>query len=416
MKDYRSTKAAAYTVNVSMSVVATLSPLLFSTFYDMYGISYGLLGLLVFINFCTQLAIDLIFSFYSHKFNIKMTVRIMPLLTAAGLMIYAVMPIIYPQSAYIWLAAGTVVFSVSSGLSEVLISPIIASIPSDNPKREMSKLHSIYAWGVVIVVIISTLTLKLIGRENWYWLPLIYTLIPLVAFLMFSRSELPEMATPEKASKATGMLKNRALIICVLCIFFGGASECTMSQWSSGYIEQALGLSKVWGDIFGVAMFGATLGLGRSLFGTIGKNVYGVVICGSAGAAVCYLVASLTTLPVLGLIACAMTGLCTSMLWPGSLLVASDNFPNANIAVFALMAAGGDMGAAIGPQLTGIVADAVISSGTAAEFAARLGLTPEQLGMKAGILSCTLFPVFATVFFIIAYKIYRRRLADTANF
>ena len=100
------TKYACYMSNVSMAAVSTLSPLLFITFNKLYGISYTLLGLLVLVNFCTQLVIDLIFSFYSHKFNIKKTVRIMPVLTVAGLVIYAVMPPLFPNKAYLFLLLG----------------------------------------------------------------------------------------------------------------------------------------------------------------------------------------------------------------------------------------------------------------------------------------------------------------------
>ena len=64
---YGRLKVACYTSNVAMSVVANLSPLLFLTIRTQYGISYTLLGLLVLINFCTQLSIDLIFSFFSHN-------------------------------------------------------------------------------------------------------------------------------------------------------------------------------------------------------------------------------------------------------------------------------------------------------------------------------------------------------------
>ena len=67
---HKRVKYACYTTNLSMSVVGTLSPILFVTFRTMYGISYTLLGLLVLLIFCTQLVIDLIFSFFSHKFNI----------------------------------------------------------------------------------------------------------------------------------------------------------------------------------------------------------------------------------------------------------------------------------------------------------------------------------------------------------
>ena len=83
-------KLACYTANISMSVVTNLSPVLFLTFHSLYGISYTLLGLLVFINYVTQLSVDLVFSFFSYKFNIPKTVKIMPLLTVIGLFIYAV--------------------------------------------------------------------------------------------------------------------------------------------------------------------------------------------------------------------------------------------------------------------------------------------------------------------------------------
>ncbi len=405
---YGMTKAAAYTANVAMSVVATVSPLLFSTFYGEYGISYSLLGLLVLINFCTQLGIDLLFSFYSHKFNIALTVRLMPLLTAAGLAIYAAVPLLAPQWAYAGIAAGTVIFAASGGLAEVLISPIIAAIPSPDPERAMSRLHSVYAWGVVGVVLISSGVLYAIGRQNWQWLIFGWILVPLVCAVLFFLAKIPPMTTPEKTSGALGLFKSKALILCVLCIFFGGASECTMSQWSSGYLEQALGLPKIWGDVFGVAMFAVMLGLGRTLYGAFGKRIYRVLIIGAAGAALCYLAAALTPWAILGLIACGLTGLCTAMLWPGSLIAVTDNIPSANVAVFALMAAGGDLGASVGPQVTGLIADAVIASPAASEFALSLGLTAEQLGMKAGILVCAVFPVLAAVLAAALWKLRKK--------
>ena len=85
----------------------------------MYGISYTLLGLLVLVNFVTQLTVDLIFSFFSHKFNIPLAVKIIPALTLAGLALFALAPIIFPSSVYLGLVLGTVVFSASSGFAEV---------------------------------------------------------------------------------------------------------------------------------------------------------------------------------------------------------------------------------------------------------------------------------------------------------
>ena len=161
-----------------------------------------MLGLMVLVNYLTQLGIDLIFSFFSHKFNISLTVRLMPVLAIIGLLIYALAPVIFPFSIYLGLVVGTIIFSASSGLAEVLISPVIAEIPAENPDHEMSKLHSIYAWGVVGVVIFATLFLLALGAEYWQWLAVICAMVPLSSAILFSGAEIPKMATPEKTAGA----------------------------------------------------------------------------------------------------------------------------------------------------------------------------------------------------------------------
>ena len=391
----RHLKYACYSTNVTMSVVGNLSPLLFLTFRSLYGISYSKLGLLVLINFVTQLGIDLVFSFFSHRFNIPKTVKAIPVIAVVGFGLYALLPVLFPQYAYLGLALGTVIFSAASGLAEMLISPVIAALPADDPDREMSKLHSVYAWGVVGVVIFSTLFLLLAGHESWPWLSLILMSVPALSAILFAGSEIPHMDTPEKATGALKLLKNKGLWLCVLAIFLGGSAECTMAQWCSGYIEQALGIPKVWGDLFGVALFSVMLGTGRTLYAKIGKNIGKVLTFGAVGATVCYFVAAVTGVPAVGLIACAFTGFCTSMLWPGNLVVASSRFPQGGVFIYAMMAAGGDLGASIGPQLVGVITDGVLAAPAAVEIAAKLQMTTEQLGMKAGMLCGMLFPLVA---------------------
>jgi len=393
--NYKLLKAACYTTNISMSVVANISPLLFLTFRSLYGISYSLLGLLVLINFFTQLSIDLIFSFFSHKFNIPKTVKFTPILTVAGLLVYGIWPFFAPHSVYIGLVIGTILFSASGGLAEVLISPVIAAIPSDDPDREMSKLHSIYAWGVVLIVIISTFYLFMFGQQNWQWLIFVFTLIPLSSSILFTFSKIPEMQTPEKVSGAVEFIKNKGVWMCVFAIFLGGAAECTMGQWCSGYLEQAFGIPKIWGDIFGVALFSVMLGLGRSLYAKKGKKVANVLFLGAIGATICYLTAAVFSVAVVGLIACALTGLCTSMLWPGNLIVASDRFPSGGVMLYALMAAGGDFGASVGPQLIGIITDAAAKNSAIINVASQLQIAPDQIGMRIGMLVGMLFPLMA---------------------
>ncbi len=392
---YTTLKFACYTTNITMSVVSSLSPVLFATFHDKYNISYSLLGLLIAINFSTQLIIDLIFSFFSHKFNIAKTVKLTPVFASVGLLIYGLSPFIFKNSVYIGLCIGTVIFALSGGLGEVLISPVIAAIPSKNPDHEMSKLHSIFAWGVVGVIIFDTLFLKVAGYDNWQYLCFVLMLIPLISSFLFLKSDIPKMETPERVSGALGMLKNRQVWICFFAIFLGGAAECTMSQWSSNYLETALGIPKVWGDIFGVALFSVFLGLGRSLYAKSGKNIGFILFLCGIGSTVCYFTAAVSNVAVIGLLACAFTGFCTSMLWPGSLIAASDRITKGGIFIYAMMAAGGDLGASVVPQLVGVVTDIVSSGDRFLQLAQNLNISTEQLGMKLGILIGMLFPLIA---------------------
>lgn len=401
---YKRVKLACYAVNISMAIVSNLPPLLFLTFRSMYGLSYSLLGLLVVINFFTQLGIDLVFSFFSHKFNIPKAVKLTPVLTVAGLLIYALSPFIAGDFAYVCLVLGTVIFAASGGLVEVLISPVIAAIPSDNPEREMSKLHSIYAWGVVGIIAISTVYILIFGTEAWQWLVTLLAIIPLVSAILFAGAEIPPMETPKKTSGAFKLLKNKSMWLCILAIFLGGASECTMAQWASGYLERAIGISKVWGDLFGAALFGFMLGLGRTLYAKRGVHIERVLCMCAVGATLCYMTAAISPVPVVGLIGCGMTGLCTSMMWPGCLIVAADRFPKGGVFIYAVMAAGGDFGASVGPQLVGLVTDGVMNGNLGFVKAQDFGITSEQLGMKMGMLVAMLFALAAIPVYIKIWK------------
>ena len=406
MNQYKLTKKACYLASITMSISANLSPLLFLTFKEMYNLSFTLLGFLVVINFCTQLFVDLVFTFFTKYFNIHKTVRSTPLIVFVVLILYAILPKLFPEMAFLWIVIGTIIFSIASGLSEVLISPVIAALPSENPEGEMSKLHSMYAWGVVGVVIISTLFLSIFGGKNWMYLALFWSIVPFIAFLMFLKAELPEMDNYGEKQSETKIF-NKGIILCTLCIFLGGAAECTMSQWASGFIENAIGIPKIYGDIIGVALFAALLGMGRTIYSKYGKNIINVLLMGMLGASVCYFVASLSLNPVIGIIACALTGLFTAMLWPGTLIYVEEKFENVGVAIYALMAAGGDMGASIAPQILGIVSDKFALTDIAIKISNIFSISIEQIGMRTGLFVAGLFPVMGVVCIVCMKKYFK---------
>lgn len=163
-----------------------------------------------------------------------------------------------------------------------------------------------------------------------------------------------------------------------------------MCQWTSSFLDRALELPKVWGDILGMAGFAVMMGLGRMLHGVCGEKwrLRPVLILGFAGAALCYLTAALTNVPAAAVIACCMTGLFVSLAWPGALSLAAKALPMAGASMFALMAAGGDIGCAAGPWLSGLLSDAVVRNAAAA-----VGAGADQLGLRAGLLFGTVFPI-----------------------
>ena len=385
---FRRVKRGCCVFGVTMAILANLSPVLFLTLRQQYGISYSALGALISVNFITQLSVDLLFSSRPQLFNIPLTVRTGPVLAAVGLAIYGLWPLLFPGSAYLGLLLGTVIFSASGGLAEVLLSPVIAAIPSPDPDREMSGLHAAYAWGVGPVVLLSTAYLYFFGGENWYFLPLLFTIVPLTAFVLLVRAEFPDMSQGTAATEKTPW-RNKTLWLCVAVIFLSGAAENTMSQWGSSFLEGALGIPKVVGDVLGVALFSLMLGMGRTLYTKYGSRVERFLFYGSIGAALCYLTAALCPIPAVGLIACALVGLCTSLLWPGTLILAAERIPTGGVVMYALLAAGGDLGCALVPQLIGLITDASI------------GRLPggEQTGMKLGMLLGACCPIAAAFLF-----------------
>ena len=146
--NYKKTKYVCYYTNLAMASAFCLPPILFTYFRDMYGLSFTLLGTLIVANFCTQLLIDLTFSFFGKYFNPHIALRVTPLLTGFGLIVYALIPTLFPQSAYAGLVVGTIIFSVAAGLAEVLVSPTVEALPSDTHAKDMAILHSLYGYGV----------------------------------------------------------------------------------------------------------------------------------------------------------------------------------------------------------------------------------------------------------------------------
>ncbi|WP_066366123.1 MFS transporter [Herbidospora mongoliensis] len=379
---YTATRWACYTGYATQAIVNNLAPLLFIVFQTAYDLPLEMLGRLVLLNFGAQLITDIIAVRYVDRIGYRGPLVLAHVMAAAGLILLAVAPFLAP-TPYLGLCIAVVVYAIGGGLLEVLVSPVVDALPTpqEGKAAAMSLLHSFYCWGQVAVVAGSTLLLAGIGRESWYVLPLVWAVVPLANLVAFLRVPMPETVPDEHRTSLMSLFKTPAFVTAMVLMLAAGASELTMSQWSSLFAEEGLGASKVWGDLAGPCLFAVLMGVGRIVYGLFGERIPLVPAMVGSGvlATVCYLVACLSANPVLAFAGCALCGFAVSLLWPGTFSLASARFPLGGAAMFGVLAVFGDLGAAVGPWTAGAVAD---STGG---------------GLSTGLLAGIVFPVTVVV-------------------
>lgn len=394
---YSKTILACYLGNITQAVVINLTPVLFIPLREQFGLSYEQLGLLILVNFITQVAVDILASGLVERFGYRIFSVTAHVVDVLGFVLFASSPFLFPQNPYIGFLAGTIVFSAGGGLLELLLSPIVNGLPTDGTKSTaMSLLHGFYAWGQVATVLLTTLFLFVFGREHWQLIMLLWMVIPVFNTILFSvvplGSPVPETGNKTPVKK---LLRIPFFLVALVTIAAGGASELCISQWSSAFFEKAAGMPKVMGDILGMTFFSVMFGLARTLHGVYGQKLdLGKLMTGGALLAIaCYLTIALCPFSSIEIVACGLCGIAVALMWPGTLVLTAGKFPLAGASMFAIMAAGGDIGASVGPWFLSVITERVAASEGLLSFFAFTGLTAEQLALRAGVLVCVVFPI-----------------------
>lgn len=356
MTDYRKTKLACYLGFITQAIAANFAPLLFLKFHKDYGISLGNVALISTVYFFTQLLIDLFCAKFVDRIGYRVSIVASEICSAAGLIGLAFLPGMMPN-AFAGILISVTVYAVGCGLIEVLASPIIEACPFENKEATMSLLHSFYCWGTVGTIVISTLFFTVFGMDSWKWLAVIWALVPLYNIYNFATCPIVPIVE-EGQGMGIRQLGRKPLFWAAICLMVcAGASELAMAQWASAYAEAALGLSKTLGDLLGPCMFAVTMGICRIIYGKKGESMdlMRFMIGSGALCVVCYVLASLFSDPIIGLVGCIMCGFSVGIMWPGTISVSSKVFPTGGTAMFALLAMAGDLGGSLGPAIVGRV-------------------------------------------------------------
>ena len=385
---YQKTLIACYLGFVTQAISANFTPLLFLTFKGTYGITLDKIAMIPLVFYLTQLLVDLAATKFADKIGYRTCVVASQILSAVGLVLMAVLPEML-SVPFMGIIISVVLYAIGSGLIEVLVSPIVEACPFENKDGMMSLLHSFYCWGAMGVILGSTLFFAIFGVENWKILAFIWALVPLYNTFNFIRCPIERLVEDGKSMGVSKLLKTPIFWLMIILMVCSGASEATMAQWASAFTESAIGVSKTVGDLAGPCLFAMFMGISRMLYGKFSGKLdltKVMLVCGAMCAG-CYLLASLSPLPILGLAGCALCGLAVGIMWPGSISISSQKCPRGGTAMFAFLALAGDMGAMISPAMVGSISE--MAGGN----------------LETGLLVATIFPVILVSGLIVLNKV-----------
>lgn len=380
LKSYEHTIYASYLGYITQAIVNNFAPLLFMTFSRNYGLTLDKITLITTINFAIQLCVDLLATKFVDKIGYRISVVMAHIFSAAGLIGMAFLPMVFGNE-FTGLISAVVLYAIGGGMIEVLISPIVEACPTKKKEAAMSLLHSFYCWGQVGVVLLSTVFFTFFGIENWAILACIWAVLPLLNTLYFTVVPIyPIVSEHEKMSVRT-LLSQKVFWLLMIVMICAGASEQAMSQWASAFAESALKVSKTVGDLAGPCTFALLMGTARALYGKYSEQIpLKKMMIGSAVLCIiCYLIASLSGNPIMGLLGCALCGFSVGIFWPGTFSIAAWNLPAGGTAMYALMALAGDVGCSSGPTVVGMIAN--LNNGN----------------LKSGLLVAIVFPVLILI-------------------
>ena len=355
-KNYRKTLTACYLAFITQAICANFAPLLFLRFHTNYGISLGQIALIPTAFFLTQLLVDVFCAKFVDAIGYRRSIVISEIASGLGLAGLAVIPDLF-RDPFIGVLICVVIYAIGSGLIEVLASPIVEACPFEHKDAVMSLLHSFYCWGSVGVILLSTVFFSVFGIEHWKILACIWALIPLYNLWNFATCPIERLTEEGKGMTIRALFKTPLFWLAIILMVCAGASELSMAQWASAFTEAALGFSKTVGDLVGPCLFAVTMGISRVIYGKYGAkmNLIWFMIGSGVLCLCCYLLASLSASPVLGLTGCIFCGFSVGIMWPGTISITSPRIPQGGTALFALLAMAGDLGGAFGPSLVGTV-------------------------------------------------------------
>lgn len=260
--------------------------------------------------------------------------------------------------AHDYLTAGIAVFLLGLGAGQIdmVLSPVVAALHPERRAAAMNWLHSFYSVGAVVTVLAATAVLW--WGLDWRTACLIQVPLPLLLAVAFAPLRFPSMVGDAGRMSFAGLLRERWFRLALFAIFLGGATELGMAQWLPAYAEISLGYP-AWIGGAGLLAFSMAMAAGRMVVGAVADRWDPCLLLAwsCVASVVLFIAGSFVPHPAIAIACCIAAGFTGSCLWPTTLAITADRYPNGGASMFGALAALGNAGGIIMPWVVGVIAD-----------------------------------------------------------
>jgi FHS family glucose/mannose:H+ symporter-like MFS transporter len=340
--------AGMFVFGIVMAILGAIMPSLF----EKIQFNKSEAGNLFFTMNLAMLLMSLVFGPVVDRFGYKLFLIVCSFLVAFSLFLFTT------ASNYAIILAAAVILGFGGGGLNGGTNALTSDIHPDKRSSALNLLGIFFGFGALTIPFLIGVMMERIGLRNILSLSILLSLVPFFLFVIFSFPK-PKLQQGFPLSQVSRIMKNPVLWLCGFLLFFQSGNEFTLGGWISTYLHESFGLTPKTAS-FILAGYWAAIMAGRLLSSRIVKvwrNQTIILLSAlvSLAAAVLIVVAPSGFLAASGVI---VIGLGFAAIFPTTLAVVGEAFPQFSGTAFSFVFVIALMGGMTSPWLTGKIAHA----------------------------------------------------------
>jgi len=325
---------------------------------DFHGFTSGQFGSIFTPQIITAILFSLAASRLAERFGMKKILLFGQAALLASMLLLVSTRWLFeiPLAAYILVLVSTAFLGAGFGFSITALNPFAYQLFKGKESSAVTALHFFLGIGTAT----SPLLMGYFSGINMWWgAPLLTAgvLLILLIFTLLLPLTLNESLQSEVGVKIKFKIPRR-LWLYVMAVFFYGAIEATFGSWGSVFLEKEGGLTAARASL-GLSLFWGSVALGRVIFAAIALKYSTRLLFLTAPflLAIIYYFTPLADTEILYLAAMVLGGFAISFLFPQTISVATDEFPEHAAIVSGFMVAALQLGVGFSANLIGILSE-----------------------------------------------------------